>query len=153
MSGTAQSMALTGIDSSYGGIGGIRRARRRCALPAGDATLEIDPVALGNTEQIGGAPDDIVLELIDLAIGISQLPHHLDDAEPAFLIDRTHDDAGEMIEIDRLAFHQHRGGNQLVRSAGIEPEAGFNPPMKLALFDLGWLAIERDDMDQQRRRR
>src|SRR5450759_4858866 len=46
------------------------------------------------------APDHVVLELADLAVGVNQLPHHFDNAEPAFLIHRAHDDAGEMIEID-----------------------------------------------------
>src|SRR5262249_9645191 len=46
----------------------------------GDRVLQVDPVALGNAEQIGGAPDDIVLELGDLAVGIDQLPHQADDA-------------------------------------------------------------------------
>ena len=31
-------------------------------------------------EQFGHAPDHVVLELVDLAVGIDQLPHHLDDA-------------------------------------------------------------------------
>src|SRR5713101_7157708 len=64
--------------------------------------LEVDPIARRHAQEIGGAPDYVILELADLAVGIDQLPHHFDDAKPALLIHRAHDDAGEMIEIDRL---------------------------------------------------
>ena len=125
--------------------------RRR--LPGGDAVLEIDPVARGHAKQIGRTPDHIVLELADLAVGIDQLPHHFDDAEPARLIHRTHDDAGEMIEVDRLALDQRRGRDQLIGVAAIEPETAFDQAVKLALFGLGGFAVERDDVNQQRGRR
>ena len=95
----------------------------------------------------------IVLELGDLAVGEHHLPHHLDDAEPALLVDLAHDDAGEMIEIDRLALDQRGRGDQLVGGAGIELEAGFDQAVQLALLDRGGLAVERDDVDQQRGRR
>src|SRR5882672_11075406 len=112
--------------------------------------LEIDPVAGRYAQQVGGAPDDIVLELADLTVDISQLPHHFDDPEPALLIHRAHDDAGEMIEIDRLALDPRRGGYQLIRGTGIEPETGFKQPMQLPLFNVGWFAVERNDVNQQR---
>ena len=105
-------------------------------LPGGDPMLEIDPVARGHPQQIGCAPHHVVLELADLTVGIHQLPHHLDDAKPAGLIHRTHDDAGEMIEIDRLALDQGCGSDQLIRRAGIKSEAAFDQAVKFALFDL-----------------
>ena len=36
-----------------------------------------------HAEQIGGAPDQIVLEFGDRAVGIDDLPHHLDHAQRA----------------------------------------------------------------------
>src|SRR5262245_40113489 len=74
-------------------------SRRRLALGdrqrprLGDVTLELDTIARGHGQKIGSTPDHIVLELADLAIGIDQLPHHLDDAQPALVIDLAHDDA------------------------------------------------------------
>src|SRR5258708_36802143 len=122
---------------------------RRNMLAAGDrgppgsnAVLEIDPVARRHAQQIGRTPDDVVLELADLAVGVNQLPHHLDDTEPALLIHRTHDDAGEVIEIDRLALDHRRGRDQLIRGTGIKPEAAVDQAMKLALFGLGRLAVD-----------
>src|SRR5882757_2900474 len=41
----------------------------------------------------------------------------------------------------------------MVRGAGIEPETAFDQAVKLALFDFGRFAVERDDVYQQRRRR
>src|ERR1700756_5356068 len=92
----------------------------------GDGVLQIDPVTLGNAEQVGGAPDDVVLELTDLAVGIDQLPHHLDDALAALFIERAHDDAGETIEIDGLALDLSGIGDEPVRGAAIEPEMAFD---------------------------
>src|SRR2546422_11463680 len=94
-------------------------------LPGSNTLIEKDPVARRHAEQIGCTPNDVILELADLAVGINHLPHHLDDAESALFIYRTHDDAGEVIEIDRLALNQHRRRDQLIRSAGIKPEAAF----------------------------
>src|SRR5438046_8121521 len=122
-------------------------------LPGGNTVLEIDPVARRYAEQIGCTPDDVTLELADLAVGVNQLPHHLDDTESALLIHRTHDDTGEVIEIDRLALDQRRGRNQLIRGTGIKPEAAFDQAMKLALFGIRRLAVDRNDVNQQRRRR
>ena len=58
-----------------------------------------------------------------------------------------------MIEIDRLALDQRGGRDQLIRSARIEPEMAFKQAVKLALLDRRWLAVERDDVNQKRRRR
>src|ERR1700733_13687577 len=44
-------------------VGDIRAVRDRRRLPAGNAMLEIDAVARRHAEQIGRAPDHIVLEL------------------------------------------------------------------------------------------
>src|SRR5260370_11272116 len=95
--------------------GAFSAVRDRRGLPAGNTMLEIDPVPRGYAQQIGRAPDDVILELAGLTVGISQLPHHLDDAESAFLVHRAHDDPGEMIEIDRLALDHILQRDQLIR--------------------------------------
>jgi hypothetical protein len=41
----------------------------------------------------------------------------------------------------------------LIRRTGIKPEAAFEQAMKLALFNFGRFAVERDDVNQQRGRR
>ena len=119
-------------------------------LPLRHAVLEIDPVARRNTEEVRSTPHDIVLELADLAVGVDQFPHHLDDTEPALLVYRAHDDAGEMIEIDGLAFDARRRCDQLICRTGIELEPALDQAVQFALLDLARLAIERDDMNQQR---
>src|SRR4249920_2944692 len=86
-------------------VGRFRYVSGRGRLPLlCHLVLEIDPVPRRNTEQTSRAPDHVILELADLSVRVYKLPHHLDDAQPTILIDRTHDDAGEMIEIDRVAF-------------------------------------------------
>src|SRR5260370_39226063 len=59
--------------------GAFSAVRARRGLPAGNTMLEIDPVPRGYAQQIGRAPDDVILELAGLTVGISRLPHHLDD--------------------------------------------------------------------------
>ena len=58
-----------------------------------------------------------------------------------------------MIEIDRFALDQGRRRDQLIRGTGIEPKAAFDQAVKLSLLEIGWFAIDRNDVDQQRRRR
>ena len=104
-----------------------------------------------HAEQIGRAPHHIVLELADVAVGIDQLPHHLDDALAALFVDRAHDDAGEVIEIDRLALHQGRFRDQLGGGRRIELEAGLKQAVQFLPFGFRRLAVQRHDMNQQSR--
>src|SRR3954466_2017449 len=67
-----------------------------------DLELEFDAIAPGNPKQIGGPPQHIILEFGDLSVGEYHLPHHLDDAQPALLVDLAHDHTGEMIKVDRI---------------------------------------------------
>ena len=58
-----------------------------------------------------------------------------------------------MIEIDSLAFHARGRRDQLVGGPRIEPEPSFYQVVQLAFFSIRRFAIERNDMDEQRRRR
>src|SRR6266404_2360852 len=58
-----------------------------------------------------------------------------------------------MIEIDGFALGPRRRRDQPVGGAGIEPKTAFEQAMKLALFQVGRLAVERNDVNQKRRRR
>src|SRR4051812_48410619 len=77
-------------------------------LACRDTMFEIDAIARRYSQKVGGPPDDIIFKLADLAVGIHKLPHHFDDAQSAFLVDRAQDNAGKMIKIYRLALDQHR---------------------------------------------
>src|SRR5262249_27968386 len=52
----------------------------RAGATAGDEALEFEPVARRDGKKVRGAPKHVVFELGDLAVGVDQLPHHLDDA-------------------------------------------------------------------------
>ena len=58
-----------------------------------------------------------------------------------------------MIEIDRLALDQRGRRDQLIGGARIKREVAFQQTVKLALLHVGWFAVDRDDVDQKRRRR
>src|ERR1700753_3514195 len=81
---------------SHVGKGDQRSHSSFVRMLGSDAMLQLDAVARGDRQQIGGSPDPIVLELADLSVGEHELPHHLDDPKPAGLIDLAHDDAGEV---------------------------------------------------------
>src|SRR2546428_12995449 len=86
----------------------------RVSLFSGDPAANLDAFARGNIEQIGGAPDQVVLELVEAAVSIDDFPHHLDNAPPPLLVERAIDDAGEVVEIDRLVL----GGRRFVDKLG-----------------------------------
>src|SRR5262249_40895259 len=69
-------------------------ARRRDAPPQRDA------IARRDREQVGDAPHHVLLELAHVAVGVAHLPQHLDEPQPARLVERSHQQAGEMIEVD-----------------------------------------------------
>src|SRR6478752_7117337 len=71
------------------------------ALPlAGDTLAQRDAVARGDPQQIGGAPHQVILELRDASVCQHDFPHHLDNTEAARFVERSVDQAGEVIEID-----------------------------------------------------
>ena len=101
-------------------------AGRRRVAPGRDAMLELDPVARGHAEQVGGAPDHIVLELADLGRRRKPAPTSFPQcvSRPSSSTG-AHDDTGEMVEIDGLALDQRGRRDQFVRRAGFERQSGF----------------------------
>ena len=81
------------------------------------AVAQLDPVARGDAEQVGGPPDQVVLEFGDAAVRVDHFPHHLDHAPPSVLVERAVDQAGEVIEIDRLVLGFGRLERRARRSA------------------------------------
>src|SRR6266568_6940989 len=86
----------------------------RSSLFSGDPAANLDAFARGNIEQIGGAPDQVVLELVEAAVSIDDFPHHLDNAPPPLLVERAIDAAGEVVEIDRFVL----GGRRFIDKLG-----------------------------------
>src|SRR5688572_32820948 len=50
-------------------------------LGAGHLVAEHGAVAGGDVDQLGDAPDHVVLELVVLVVGEHHLPHHADDLD------------------------------------------------------------------------
>src|SRR5580704_9751448 len=84
-----------------GSIPSARWIRSSAAVTKAPAAATRDALARGDAEQVGDAPDEILLEVADPPSGMDDLPHHFNDTPPAVIIDRTGDAAGEVIEIDR----------------------------------------------------
>src|SRR5262249_56211399 len=94
-----------------GGGGGVGQGRG-----------QLNSLGGGDAEEVGDPPDQVAFEIVDAAVGISDLPHHFDHAAAAILVERAIDQTGEMIEIDRLVLGLRRVRDQLVRRRLVEAE-------------------------------
>ena len=96
---------------------------------------------------------DIVLELVHLAVGIDDLPHHLDDAQTPGFVERAIEQAGEAIEIDGFAIGGGRSLDQRVGLRVVEIELLSQDRAQLVVLLLFFLAVDGHDMNEQRRGR
>src|SRR3989442_14736638 len=117
------------------------------------ALAQLDALARGYAEKISRAPDEIVLEFGYAIVGVDDLPHHFDDAQAARFVERAIEQAGEMIDIDRLLLGLGGLGHKLVGRRVIKLEATLDDRVQLAALDLRYVAVDRGGMDEQRRRR
>jgi hypothetical protein len=81
---------------------------------------KLDPLSRGHPQQIGDAPDDIVLEFIHSTVGIHNFPHHPNEPAATFAVQKLIELVGEMVEIDgdpvdRSRFLKQSGGGQIVQ--------------------------------------
>jgi hypothetical protein len=97
---------------------------------------KLDPLSRGHPQQIGDAPDDIVLEFIHSTVGVHNFPHHPNEPAATFAVQKLIELAGEMVEIDgdpvdRSRFLKQSGGGQIVQIK-IRSENGvkFRPPRR-----------------------
>src|ERR1700728_1707492 len=93
---------------------------------AGNPPAQIDPFARRHTEQIGGAPQQIILELVALAVGVDDFPHHLDDLSAAFFVQRAVEETGEMIKVDGFVLRGRCLVDQFVGGGVVEREAALD---------------------------
>src|SRR5262249_19068206 len=103
-----------------------RRIGRTCSTRlGGHALAQLDTRARRYAKQTRGAPDDVLLKLVNPPVDIDDLPHHLDHAPAPLLVERAVEQAGEVIEIDRLAIRQGRTVDELFgcRIVKSEPRA------------------------------
>src|SRR5579883_87115 len=124
-------------------------------LPArgGDLLAQLDPFPRRDAEQIRGAPQQIVLELRDTAIGVDDLPHHLDHPAATLLVEGAVDQAREVIEIDRLLLGCGCFLHQLAGGFFVELEPSLDDGMQLVPLHRRHLAIDRCCMHHEGRSR
>src|SRR5260370_6882335 len=107
--------------------------RERSSVVAGRSALGVDPaadldaLAGRDSQQVGGAPDHVLLEFAHPPVSIDDFPHHLDNSPPAGLVERAVDQAGEMIEVDGIAIGRTGFVDQLGGHLFIEIEALSHP--------------------------
>ena len=69
-----------------------------------------------DAEQLGDAPDEVLLEFVALAVGKDDLPEVLDDADALVLAHLALQHAGEAVEVDRLVL----GGGRRPSMSSVE---------------------------------
>src|SRR5262245_18664134 len=119
-------------------------------LFAGNAATDLDAVARRHVEQVGGAPHQIVLELIEAAVGVNDLPHHLDDPPVAVVVEPVIEAAGEMVEVDGFVLGRGRLVDKLERGGIVEVEAALEHRLQLVAFGRAHLAVDGRGVHQQR---
>jgi len=72
----------------------------------------LDAVAAFDADQFGNPPDRVVLQLVQFAVGIDDLPHQADEGLARLGIEMALQHAGEGIEVDRLIVGALAGGGQ-----------------------------------------
>src|SRR5260370_38400585 len=102
----------------------------RSAL-GGDPSADLDALAGRDSQQVGGAPDHVLLEFAHPPVSIDDFPHHLDNSPPAGLVERAVDQAGEMIEADGIAIGRTGFVDPLGGHLVIEIEAALEHRMQL----------------------
>ena len=122
------------------------------APPARRCAAAVRSVPLRHAKQIGGAPKEIVLQFVAGAVGVDDLPHHLDEAGPAGFVERAVEQAGEMIEVDGLVLGERRLVDQFVGGGVVEREAVLDHRVQLVALALRHFAVDRGGMHEQRRR-
>src|SRR5205823_3809212 len=84
------------------------------------------------------------------AIGVDDLPHHLDDTAAALFIQRAVELAGEVIKIDCLLLGLRGFGQEAVRIEVIEPEPPLDHCVQRVALDVRYGAVNGRGMDQER---
>src|SRR5213080_2133206 len=93
-----------------------------------------------NAEPIRSAPDQVAFEVVDVSVGIGDLPHHFDDAAAAILVKKATDQAGEVIEIHGLVLGRSRLGDQFIRRRLVELKLLLDDRMQLVALGVGNVA-------------
>ena len=85
-----------------------------------------------------------------LPVREDDLPHHLDDAEAAGLVERAVDQAGEVIEVDRLVFGERADVDEFVGRGVVERKMGFEDRAQLLALGARHVSVDGRGVDQQR---
>src|SRR5690606_21846536 len=145
---TSREPTRPGVECSWWST--MRTGRFASGIIAARLSLQGDAPLGRHAEKLGGAPHDVVLELVHDAVGIDQLPHDGDDTLAIGKAEAALENAGEAVEVDRLRlglpgrFHQLVGiGLAKLEVAG--KQVGQKHPLAFR-----HRAIHRDRVKEQR---
>jgi hypothetical protein len=80
----------------------------------------LDALARGHAEEVGNAPDDVILHFASFAIGINDVPQDTDQLQTLFGIEVTLEIGGEAVVVDCGTFCFEPGGDESVELFAVE---------------------------------
>src|SRR5262249_47416186 len=132
--------------------GGPRREPRFATGRSGGNTApQRNALAGRNADEIGGAPDEMLLQIADRSADLDDFPHHFDEPPAAFLVQGSRDAAGEIMQIDRAAVLFGRLRDQLRRARIVELEAALYHRMEVGALVCQFAALDARDTHEQGR--
>src|ERR1700688_2171053 len=103
-------------------------------------------------EELGDAPDEVVLEFVHLAVREDQLPHHCYDPLPLGFIEPALQHTGKAVEVDRFAVGGFGGSDKIVGIGVVEAEAKLEELAEFPALLVRHESIDRGRMEKERRR-
>jgi len=141
-SGADAGAQLTSFSGAVTGAPPSRRCSTRCRAGA--------PFAVGDIEQTAYPTQERILQRVDHAIGMDDLPQHLHQLDPLLEGEAVVDDAGESEELGRSLVGLFRSGDELARRGRRKLEAALENAIdhgSLARVDL---IVDMRTFDEQR---
>ena len=115
--------------------------------------MQSRPVPRRHAKKLRASCHEVVLEFVQDAVGQHDLPQHLNDALPSFLIEFAAKHAGEAVKVDCLMFPGLRFSNDTPKLRLIEIEALLHQVLEFAPLLGIDMSVDPRCMHKQRRGR
>src|SRR5262245_29783629 len=112
-----------GVECSWWRTTRIGRFSAAPSAITADRALESHAHLRRYREELGNPPDDIVLELMELAVREDQLPHHRDNLLTFALVESPLEHVGEAVKVDGLVVRVPRRRDQRLGLGAVEVES------------------------------
>src|SRR5690606_33492178 len=133
-------------------IGPYSRPASGFALLTGlHAAAHGDPLGPLHVEQLGNAPDQVILDLMALAVGIDHLPENADELDARLHVEMALEHAGKGVEVNRLAVSRLAGAQQPLQLGFVDAEMAAQRLLEQPALLLAADAVRIHEVEHERR--